>query len=106
MPRLTVTVSDEQDDYLASKVEDSDDLDSKSAAIRECISSDERLQKVEQERDRLQDQLAASNARQDDVSEIVEYVDQERQMQEQQRRKQNAPVWTRAKYWVFGVPED
>lgn len=105
MPRLTVSVTEEQDAYLQSKVEGSDDLDSKSAAMRECINADEQLQEVIRERDRLREQLAATNRRVDEHQELVEYVQEERQLQKQRRQKGNAPVWKRAKYWVFGFPE-
>lgn len=41
----------------------------------------------------------------DEHKELVEYVKEERQMQQQRQRKENAPAWTRAKYWLLGFPD-
>jgi hypothetical protein len=60
---------------------------------------------IKQENQRLEDQLAATNQRIDDTKEFVGYVQEERELQQQRRQKENAPVWQRAKYWVFGFPE-
>lgn len=57
------------------------------------------------ERDRLQRKLTETNARRDDVDEIVEYVEEERERRRQERR--TPPVWTRARRYIFGYdPED
>lgn len=61
---------------------------------------------LEARRDELQRQLAAVNARQEDVTELVEYVEQERTLQQQREDRRNAPVWTRAKWWLFGKSTD
>ena len=39
-----------------------------------------------------------------DVDEIVAYVDEERAMQQRERR--DAPLWTRAKWYVFGRSDE
>ena len=41
----------------------------------------------------------------DDVGELVEYVERERSMQEQERKRRNAPAWRRAKWWLLGRSE-
>lgn len=60
------------------------------------------INELEDERDRLQRKLTATNARNDDVDELVEYVQEERDLQRRREERQDAPLWTRAKWYVFG----
>jgi len=106
MHRLTVRLPDDMADRIAELSGDEGPYDSKSEAVRELIRQGERLEEVERERDRLRERLAARNAREDNVGEIVEYVERERALQEQQARRRQAPIWERAKWWVFGEPDD
>ena len=64
-----------------------------------------RVDELETERDRLQRQLAAANARQDDLGELVEYVEGEKSLRERREERESAPVWRRAWWWIAGVPE-
>ena len=58
----------------------------------------------------LQRQLAATNSRIDEVTEIVEYVDEQRELERYRERRERmvdqAGVLTRAKWWLTGVPVD
>lgn len=67
----------------------------RSDAIRDLIDKGMDYDDLERENERLQRQLAAVNARQDDVTEIVEYVEEERSWRE-------AGLGTRMKWWIFG----
>lgn len=106
VPRLSITIPPELDDRLAELSGESGPYESKADAVRELTRSGERLPEVERERDALRDQLAATNARADDVGELVEYVEEERRIQrrreERERERESAPVWRRAAWWVFG----
>ena len=92
---------------------------SRSQALRELVESaladergqdvDERLQSVRAELEEkenkiteLRNQLQAVNSRERDVDELVEYVEEERQLQQRREERRDAPAWTRAKWWLFG----
>jgi predicted nuclease with TOPRIM domain len=78
---------------------------SRSDAIRALLEQGIEYDRVQAENDRLRRQLQATNARQEDVGELVEYVEQEKSMQEQRQERLNALIWRRAKHWVFGYSE-
>ena len=54
-------------------------------------------------RDRLREQLAATNRRVDEHVELQEYV---RSQQELERRRARAGAVTRAKWWMFGMSDE
>lgn len=94
------------EDTHAALVEEADaEDDSVSALIRQYVEKGMKYDDLKAERDRLQRKLTETNARQDDVTEIVEYVEEERERRRQERR--TPPVWTRARRFVFGYdPEE
>jgi Arc/MetJ-type ribon-helix-helix transcriptional regulator len=104
MDRITVTLPTDMVDRIDDLAGDSGAYESRSEAVRTLIRQGERLEEVERERDRLREQLAARNARADDVGELVEYVEHERAIRREERRRRSAPVWKRAKWWVLGEP--
>lgn len=119
MGRITFTADPQHEDIIAS-VRSEDDVESQSEAVRECITRyadlqqrvAELLQEVEDaetEIDRLQRELAATNRRVDEHKELVEYVREERQVErrreKRERLKDTAGVFTRAKWWVTGMPD-
>ncbi|MDG5821635.1 hypothetical protein [Natronococcus sp. A-GB7] len=114
MPRLTITITDEQAEILEGKTGDGGEYESKSEAVRTFITEYERLtervDELQNERDRLQRQLAATNSRIDEVTELVEYVDEQRELERYRERRERmvdqAGVLTRAKWWLTGVPVD
>lgn len=67
------------------------------------------LEHAEAARDDLRRQLTAVNEREEDVGELVEYVQEERSLQqrreERERLKDSAGVFTRAKWWLVGMPD-
>lgn len=110
MPRLTVTITDEQAALLDAKTGEGGEYESKSEAVRTFIHEyehlTERVDDLEIENDRLRRQLAATNQRIDEHQELVEYVEEERRDRQRDRERRNAPVWRRAKWWVLGAPDD
>ncbi|WP_394743182.1 hypothetical protein [Natronococcus roseus] len=70
----------------------------------------ERVDKFQNERNRLQRQLAVTNSRIDEVIELVEYVDEQRELERYRERRERmidqAGILTRAKWWLTGVPVD
>ena len=76
--------------------------------IEEIVSDRDRYREkvddLEDENDRLQRQLAAANARQDDLGEIVEYVEDEKSLAKRREKRREANVFRRAWWWVTGTP--
>lgn len=50
--------------------------------------------------------IASYSVTNDDVTELVEYVEGERALQQRREERRDAPLWTRAKWWVFGRDRD
>lgn len=101
--QVTARVSDDLKDRIEAF---SDEIDAtKAEAIRTLLERGLDFNEIKQENQRLKDQLATTNQRIDDTKELVEYVEEERELQRQRQQKENAPVWRRAKYWVFGFSE-
>lgn len=102
VPRLTVTITEEQAELLEEKTGDSGEYESKSEAVRFFIQEYEHLyetvEELKTERDRLHRQLIATNQRVEEHTELVEYVEEERSWRE-------AGIATRAKWWLFGKGE-
>ena len=119
MDKVTITLPSETLGEIDAKVDKGDgtgEYDSRSEAIREltaeAIRLNERVDSLETENDRLRRELRAANARQEDVGELVEYVEREKSMQERREERErkreerrNAPAWRRAKWWLLGRAE-
>jgi len=132
MPRITVTISDALHGYIEEKSGDDAEFDSKSEVMRHLAEhgrdaddlqervdelEDElvdvreqrdRLQErvdefedLEQEVDRLKEEKRLLLAEREEKAELARYVEDER---ETQQRWREAPLWTRAKWRVFGMP--
>lgn len=113
MPRLTATVDSEHVRYIEEISGEDGPFDSKSEAVRECISAhmsaektiDDLEKRLEAKDARLEDlrrQLREVNRHSEDVNELVEYVETERELQREERERRNAPLWRRARWFVFG----
>ena len=87
---------------LQEKSEGDGEYESISEAVRDCIRRSQELESVRAERDDLRRQLRETNRRVDEHQELVEYVEEERSLQQAERERRNAAIWTRAKYWIFG----
>jgi len=104
MPQASARVSGAVDDGIEAYSDEHDV--SRSDAIRELLQRGVEYDRVQNENERLRRQLQAVNARQEDVGELVEYVERERSIQDQERERRNAPAWRRARWWLFGRSED
>jgi predicted DNA-binding protein len=113
MKNVTVRLSEEQVETLDVEA---DDLDlSRAEYIRDLIEKGRESDKIRRELEETQNkvadlrrQLQAVNARQEDVTELVEYVEQQRDLTRYQERRQRqldeANILTRWKWKVTGVP--
>jgi len=123
MPRLTITIPNDMGSYLEDLVEDDDQpvIDSKSGAVRACIEThrdgegpdedvvreyEERIEELEQEIDRLNRERRQLLEQREENQELVKFAEEQRGLVSEQRDRQNAPVWRRAKWWVFGGGQD
>lgn len=109
MKNVTVRLSEEQVETLDAEATDLDM--SRAEYIRDLIEkgreSNETRRELEETQNKVADlrrQLQAVNARQDDVGELVEYVEHERELDRQRDRRRQAPAWRRAKWWLLGEP--
>lgn len=102
------SVSTRLDNETYEKLEEIvDERDSSmSAVVRELIEKGLKYDDLKTERDRLQRELAATNRRVDEHQELVRYVEEERSLRERREARESAPVWRRAKWWMFGAPAD
>jgi len=134
MPRFTLSVPDDLDDWLEEQYGEGPETpyDSKAEAARahlrvarrvaaaehdldELLAAADRvaeletdLEHAEARQDDLRRQLQAANSRDEDHQELVEYVRDERRIQqrreEREELKATAGLLTRAKWWVTGMP--
>ena len=104
MPHLSLRVDEELLDELDAEAEERGV--SRSDHIRNTLESRERVEELERENQQLRNQLAAVNAHQEDVDELVEYVEEERALQreerERRRERERAPIWRRVRWAIFG----
>jgi len=100
MPQASARVSDDANDGIKAYSDEHDV--SRSDAIRELLQRGLEYDRVQNENERLRRQLQATNSRQEDVSELIEYVEDERTLRQRERERRDAPAWRRAKWWLLG----
>jgi predicted nucleic acid-binding Zn-ribbon protein len=116
MKKVSVSIREEQYEALTER-EESGEASSFSEALRQVLDEYEAVrteceelrtecETLQNERNDLQRQLREANRRNDEVTELVEFVDEERSLQERREERRSAPLWTRARWWVFGEPTD
>lgn len=66
---------------------------------------EDRIERLEQENERLQRRVEKVIAMNEEHGELVKYVSREKSLQIQREERQNAPVWKRGYWWVFGRGE-
>ena len=103
MPRLTVTVDEEHAAVIEELSNDSGEYASKSEAMRACIQAYERVAELETENDRLRREKRAVIEQRDEHRELVEYVEGERELRNMERKRRNAPIWQRLKWYILGA---
>jgi hypothetical protein len=114
MPRYSVRVSEELGERIEAYADEYDG--SQSDALREILHRGVEYDSIRQERDSLQNQLNTLAGREREHGELVEYVQEERSIQQRreerrererqrERERENAPIWRRAKWFVLGRSE-
>jgi Arc/MetJ-type ribon-helix-helix transcriptional regulator len=116
MSRFTIRLDDDLTETIEDAVERGE-FDTKAEAVRHYLRRglgrddvEAELEAVKAERDELRNQLQAVTRQQRDVDDLVEYVEEERQLQrrraDRERQKETANVLRRAKWWLTGMPDD
>jgi len=109
MPRLTITVTEEQSQLLSELSGDDGPYESKSEAVRAFIESGETTEELRQEVDRLNRERRQLLEQRDENQELVEFASETRSVLERREQRseiiRTAPVWRRALWWVLGEPE-
>jgi len=105
MTRVTTTLEDDQAEYL-QQVKAEEDLDSDAAALRVCVEraamhedAQQRATELEARAEELRNELQAANRRIDSANEIVEYVEEEKSLEDgwEPARSGGCSAWTTAK---------
>jgi Arc/MetJ-type ribon-helix-helix transcriptional regulator len=104
MEKITVRVTDEQAEEIDRRA-DADDV-SKSEAVRDLLRRGTEYDSIREERDRLQRQYRQLVDQREEHTELVEYVERERDLQQRREERRTAPLWRRAKWYVLGAPGD
>lgn len=104
MPRLTITVTDEQATLLEELSEDDGQYESKSAAVRDFIESGERVSELEREVERLNRERRQLLEQREEHGELVRYAEDQREQEQRTQQRREKPVWTRMRWWVLGEP--
>ena len=105
MPRLTITVTDEQAAILEDISGDGGQYESKSAAVRNFIQSGERVAELEQEVERLNRERRQLLEQREEHGELVRYAEDQREQDQNARERRTKPAWTRAWWWLTGEPK-
>jgi Arc/MetJ-type ribon-helix-helix transcriptional regulator len=106
MPRLTVTITEEQSDLLDEMSGDAGAYESKSAAVRNFLQAGEERQALREEIARLEDRLESREARVAELeeqlarrSQVEEKVDVLAERVEDRERAADAPFFVRWARW-------
>jgi antitoxin component of RelBE/YafQ-DinJ toxin-antitoxin module len=104
MPQVSARV-DEDSDARIEAFADEHDL-TRSEAIRELLRRGVEYDRVQTENDRLQRNLQQLIGQREEHTELVEYVEEERGIQQRREERRDAPLWRRARWFVFGRSDD
>jgi Arc/MetJ-type ribon-helix-helix transcriptional regulator len=96
MPRITVSLNEEQNAQLAELAGDGGPYESKSEAMRSFIGTDERVRELEQEVERLNRERRQLLEQRTENQELKRYVEDE-------QRYRQAGVFQRLKWWARGM---
>lgn len=95
MPRLTVTLTEEQAEKVDELSGDSGPYESKSEAVRNLIQGGERVDELEEKVERLEREKRLILEEREEKRELVRYVEGEQEWR-------SAGLAKRARWWLFG----
>lgn len=95
MPRLTVTLTEEQAELVCELSGDGEPYESKSEVVRNLIQAGERVEELEAEVERLEQEKRLILEERQEKRELARYVEDELSYRE-------AGLATRVRWWLFG----
>lgn len=102
MESLTAKVPEDLLEEIEDYADDEHD-GNRSEAVRDLLRRGLDADELEAERDRLERQYRQLIEQRDEHEALVEYVEQEKTLEERRRR---AGLAKRAKWWLVGMPDD
>lgn len=102
------------EDFVETLDAEADERDlSRSDYIRNILQSRDnanelqrKMDELQRKNDELRSQLQAANQRIDASNEIVEYVEEQREVEDKREKRSHANVLRRGWWWLTGTPED
>ena len=106
MPRITVSVSDEQAERIEDLAGEDGPCSSKSEVMRYFIQRSQEADDLERENDRLHRERRQLLDQREERNELVQYAEGQRNQDQRARKRRTKPVWTRTWWWITGEPLD
>jgi metal-responsive CopG/Arc/MetJ family transcriptional regulator len=100
MPTYSVRASGDLADEIEAFADAYDG--SRSDALRELLRRGTAYEDIQRDRERLRDAQTQLIEQREENQELVEYVEQEKSLKERERERRDAPLWRRARWFVFG----
>lgn len=75
-----------------------------SEIVRDYVAKGMDYDELKRENDHLRAEKRTLIRDREEHTELVEYVEHERRLDQQREERREAPVWRRAKWWLFGAP--
>lgn len=104
MPRITVSVSDEQAERIEELAGEDGPHSSKSEVMRYFIRRSQEADELEQENERLHRERRQLLDQRKERDELVRYAEDQRDQDQRTQQRREKPVWTRVRWWVLGEP--
>lgn len=104
MPRITVSVSDEQAERIEELAGEDGPYSSKSEVMRYFIQRSQEADDLERENERLHRERRQLLDQREERNELVRYAEDQRDQEQRARERREKPVWTRMRWWFFGEP--
>lgn len=104
MPRITVSVSDEQAERIEDLAGEDGPYDSKSEVMRSFIHRAQEADDLERENERLNRERRQLLDQREEHTELVRDAEHRRDREQRAQQRREKPVWTRVRWWVLGEP--
>ena len=105
MPRITVSLSDQQAARIEDLAGDEGPYSSKSKVMRYFIHRSQEADDLKQENERLHRERRQLLDQRKERNELVRYAEDQRDQEQRARDRRQQPAWTRAWWWLIGEPD-
>lgn len=100
MGSVSTRLDDETEQDIREIAEERDE--SIAAVVRSLIEKGRQHEQLKAENERLKQEKRKLIQQLDENQEMVEYLGEEQRLLKKREKRKNAPIWKRAKWWVFG----